>query len=332
MCNPKPGTRCFTDARKPVLGRVSKLNEAAEALAKAKADDVAHPEKEVDVTFYEEMVQEAADEHDAAKVMMYSTRYAETNKESVLLEGKTYTKELSYEANMAARSDYELYQAGRFASLYQKAADKDRKAEGGTQVANARHMLNRTFPEIHRQILKKLEKDRDAKLGVAFAASTQYTPETEEIERQYKRNVNAAELAYRVSSHDAAGVVGKDIDKNSVRKRFPTDEREVRFSKTKTGDFHISTSFKVKAANQEEAEALVDQSFSLENVDIQSIQPTGNGDYAVSAKYIYRGGETLAAAEEFHSKAWLGSPSFRATLDQMKYVSENPIDYRELSK
>lgn len=319
MCHPKPGSRCFTDAAKPILGNVSKLNKAADSLEKAKADAAANPEKEVDVKFYEEMVQEAADQLDTSKVLMYSTSRAKTKKESVLLEGQAYTNELSDSARGAASSDYALYQAGRFASLYQMAADKYRNGGGGTQLEVSRQMINRTFPEINRQTLKKIENARDARLAAA-SESDDPTLETEEIEREYRRNVKAAELAYRVSYHDAAGVVGKDMDKNSARMRYPMDKREVNFRKSKTGDFHISTTFKVKASTQDGAEHLVDESFSLEDVNITSIKSVGNSEYDVTAKYVYRGGETLEDAEKFHSKAWLGSPTFRALLDSYRDV------------
>lgn len=329
MCNPKPGSRCATDARKPIANRVTRLNVAAEALEEAKLaamEDYVEDEP-FDVSGYRERLEEAADDYNYAMANFYSTSAAQKDKNKALLEGKELTSRLSYEAKEAAADEHLLYQAGRMTAVFHKAADKARRADSLDQLATARKMNFGGFEAIHNSNLKKIENERDAKLGVALGASDEPTPETEEIERQYHRNVKAAEIAYRASLRDAAEVINKDRQKNSVVLSHDIDKRKVKYVKTAKGSFYISTKFRVAAANVNELEDRVYESFDLEDVDIYPGERDEKGYYTPTVSYIYRGGEKLEDAQNFQNKAWKGSPEWRNLLAEVERVSNNPIDY-----
>lgn len=330
MCNPKPGSRCAADARKPIANRVTRINIAAEALEEAKLvalEDYVEDEP-FDVSGYRERLEEAADDYNHTMANFYSTSGAQKDKNKALLEGKELTNRLTPEAKAAAADEHVLYQAGRMTAVFHKAADKMRREESLDQLTVARKMNFGGFEKIHANNLKKIENDRDAKLGVALAGSDAPNYETEEIERQYNRNVEAANIAYRASLKDAADVINRDRAANSKVYVHDVDKREVTFNKTAKGSFHITTRLKMKAKDTNELEDKVADSFELEDVEIIPGGRDENGEYHVSAKYIYRGSEDIADAKKFHERAWRGTPKWRAALDEIGRVSSTPISYK----
>lgn len=329
MCNPKPGSRCATDARKPVANRVTRINMAAEALEEAELaarEDYVEDEP-FDVSGYRERLEEATDEYNQTMANFYSTSAAQKDKAKALAEGRELTERLTPEAKAAAADEHVLYQAGRMAAVFHKAADNLRRSEKMDQLGVARKMNFGGFETIHKNNLKKIENEKDAKLGVALAGTDGPTHETEEIERQYRRNVQAANIAYRAALKDAGDVINRDRKANSVAYRYDIDPRQVKFLKTAKGDFHITTSMKLDAKNVEDLEDKVYQSFDLEDVQIIPGERDAKGVYDVDVKYIYRGSEDVADARQFHDRAWKGSPNWQNLLAEVKRVSDNPIDY-----
>lgn len=330
MCNPKPGSRCAADARKPIANRVTRLNMAADALEEAKQEALHDYVEDTpfDVSGYRERLEEAADDYNHTMANFYSTSAAQKDKGAALLEGKELTSRLLPEAKTAAADEHVLYQAGRMTAVFHKAADKMRREQMLDQLTVARKMNFGGFEKIHASNLQKIENERDAKLGAALGEGNEPNHDTEEIENQYQRNLKAADIAYRASLKDAADVINRDRQANSQVYKHPIDEREVSYVKTAKGSFHITTRLKMKAKDREELEDKIADSFELEDVQVMAGQRDENGEYDVSAKYIYRGSEDIADAQKFHEKAWRGTPKFRAALDEIARVSAVPRSYK----
>lgn len=329
MCNPKPGSRCATDARKPVTSKVSNVNAMAKALEDAKTEALKdHVEgTPFDVSGYREHLSEAADEYNYTMANYYSTSAAQKDKSKAIKEGRELTSSLTPEAKESVASEHVLYQAGRMAAVFHKAADNLRRSEMMDQLSVARKMNFGGFEAIHKNNLKKIENEKDAKLGAALAGTDGPTHETEEIERQYRSNVQAANIAYRAALKDAGDVITRDRKANSAVYRYDIDPRQVKLVKTARGDFHITTRMKLDANNIDELEDKVYQSFNLEDVQITPGERDDKGVYEVDVKYIYRGSEDIADALQFHDKAWKGSPRWQNTLAEIERVSNNPISY-----
>ena len=326
MCNPSPRGRCPKDAAKAVSSKIASYAKVAEGFyAKTEAEHIAESGTEGYQKKLEE-VRGLISEVDKAKAFMYATPQGQKDGLAVANELREMQKDLPARARLAlGLNDSENRRTGKILSSFQsRARDYAKNNPEKSNLETARFMANAAFINSRGNMSMAMMNAHQSSLKEALRNSPK--AEHGDIKAQkaaeHRANLKVLDTAYSYATEDAKNTIEKDRQKNSQTYENSIDKHKFGFYKNGDGSFTVRTRFDVEAKSLGEAMEKAENSFELEDVQLTASKPV-NGVYTVNTDYIYKGGESLEDAKKFQKEVWKGTPSWRNTLAQAKYLQDH---------
>lgn len=326
MCNPSPRGRCPKDAAKAVS---SKIN----AYRKEAVDFYSKPESQHINEMGEEKYQKKLGEIrgliadvDRAKAFMYATPKGQKEPLAVANELREMQKDLPAQARLAlGLNDSENRRAGKIlASFQSRAREYAKENPEKSNIETARYMSNAAFITARGNMSMALVNSYQSSLKATLRNSPVegHGRIKAQMAAEHRANVAVLDKAYSYATEDAKDAIDKDKKKNSQTYENSIDKHKFGFYKNGDGSFTVRTRFDVEAKSLGEAMEKAENSFELEDVQLTASKPK-DGVYTINTDYIYKGGESLEDAKKFQKKVWKGTPSWRNTLAQAKYLQDH---------
>jgi len=293
MCNPKPGKRCFSDAKTALSTKLTQLNELSKDFNSIDLDTASDEETNRRWDLYAK-IQKTSDEIERRKVLLYSTATAQEDKEAAIAEVRKLEAGLSPDVKKNLEGDEErLHLTGAYLSRFQALADDARKDVTGDnqQVAIARKMHTEVFPAADKKASEQLRTKYHERFRDMAKKHGVYSAEYEKVQTDMDKEVYCLSEAYNYSRRDAREVLAKDIQNNSKSLTNSISGVRTDYKKNFDGSFTVTTAFSINAKDYATAMERAESSFKKDGVQITSAPCNTPGTYNFTAQDVYQGEE-----------------------------------------
>lgn len=309
MCNPKPGKRCFSDAKTGLSTKLTQLNELAKEFNSIDLDRASAEEATRRWDLYSK-IQKTSDEIERRKVLLYSTTTAQEDKEAAIAEVRKLEASLSPDVKRNLEGDEDrLYLTGAYLHRFQALADDARKDVSGDsqQLVIARQMHTEVFPAADKKAAAQLRQKYHERFRDVAKAHGVYSSEYEKVQSDMDEEVYSLNEAYNYARRDAREVLTKDMQENSKSLTNSISGVRTEYKKNYDGSFTVTTAFSVNAKDYATAQERAEASFKKDGVQITSAPCNTPDTYNFTAQDVYEGEEKYQDVIATHKKNFVST-------------------------